>query len=83
MCFGKTLCAGKVKLTGLTAKPLSSGKTNNINMEKKTVLHETEGFSSLLFLASSTAAPHGGNSPHAATQHGKGQRITLYMEERL
>lgn len=52
-------------------------------MEKKTVLHETEGFSSLLFLASSTAAPHGGNSPHAATQHGKGQRITLYMEERL
>lgn len=52
-------------------------------MEKKTVLHETEGFSTLLFLAFSTAAPHGGNSPHAATQHGKGQGITLYMEERL
>lgn len=52
-------------------------------MEKKTVLHETKGFSSLLFLAFSTAAPDGGNGPHTATQHGKGQGITLYMEERL
>lgn len=28
MCFGKALRAGEVKLTGLAAKPLSSGKIN-------------------------------------------------------
>lgn len=48
--------------------------------KKRMVPHETEGFSSLLPLAFSTAAPHGGNSLHNATQHGKVQGITLSME---
>lgn len=50
-------------------------------MEKtQAVLHEAEGFSSLLFPAFNPTAARGGNNLHAATQHSKG--ITLNTEER-